>query len=132
MSAFEDFVQLELPRRPFLETDVSQERVMVRRGPGPRQLAGVALTEGQVLGLVGGVLTGTSTSALRKYILTVASPLQVWNIPHALASEEVIVQVFDENKFVIIPDSIQIVDANNIQLTFGTPQAGKARVIFLD
>lgn len=63
MSAFEDFVQLELPKRPYLNADVAQETVIVRRGPGPRQLSAVELDEGQVLGKVGGVLTGITIGA---------------------------------------------------------------------
>ena len=64
MSAFEDFVQFELPKRPYLQTDVAQETVMVRRGPGPRQLAGVSITEGQIVSMVGGVIVGVTAAAL--------------------------------------------------------------------
>jgi hypothetical protein len=132
MSAFETFIQLELPKRPYTETNTPQESVLVRRGPGPRQHVGVELTEGQVLGMVGGVLVGTTNFALRKYVLTVPVPSMTWTVPHNLASEDVIIQAFDENKFVIIPDTIQIVDTNTVQLTFSTAQAGVVRVVFLD
>lgn len=137
MSAFEDFVQLELPKRPFLETDVAQESVLIRRGPGPRQLAGVALTEGQVVAMVGGVVVGADASTLpglgiRKYIQEVTVAAAVWTVTHSLGSDNVIVQVVDELGFVIIPDQIQIVDVNSVQITFGTPQIGTVRIIFLD
>lgn len=57
MSAFEDFVQLELPKRPYTEDDPNPESVYVRRGPGPRQTVGVTLTaEGHVPVLKGGVV----------------------------------------------------------------------------
>lgn len=132
MSAFENFVQVELPKRPYTEADTTGEDVLVRRGPGPRQHVGVPLLDGQVLGKVGGVVQGVSNAALRTYKLTVTVPTTFWDVVHGLGSEEVIVQAFDENKFVIIPDSIQIIDPTNIRLIFGSPQAGVARVIFLD
>lgn len=136
MSAFENFIQLELPKRPYLDADTAQETVMVRRGPGPRQLAGVALAEGQVVALVGGQIVGTTVAALgtgvRKAILTVTTPAFLWTIPHNLNSANVIVQAVDAAGFVLIPNEIQIVDVNTVTLTFNTPQAGVARVIFLD
>jgi hypothetical protein len=138
MSAFEDFVQQELPKRGYLNTDVSQETIIVRRGAGPRQFDAITLTDGQVLAKINGVLTGVSindsgiSGRLRKAVLTVSTPTTTWTIPHNLNSENVIVQAFDQNKYVIIPNSIQIVDANTVQLTFSTVQSGVARVIFLD
>ena len=35
---FEDFIQLELPNRPWMASDVQEESVIVRRGQGARQL----------------------------------------------------------------------------------------------
>ena len=132
MSAFENFVQVELPKRPFTEGDTAQESVLVRRGAGPRQHVGVPLLDGQVVGQLGGVVQGVTMSPLRTFRFTATSAITIWNVVHGLNSEEVIIQAFDENKFVIIPDSIQIIDANNIQLKFGSPQQGVARVIFFD
>jgi hypothetical protein len=136
MSAFEDFVQLELPKRPYLSTDVAEETVIVRRGAGPRQLNAVTLTNGQVLGMVGGVLVGTTVASLgngvRKAILNVTVDDAQWDIPHGLNSTNVIVQVVDAAGYVIIPKEIQILDANNITVYFNTAQTGTARVIFLD
>lgn len=136
MSAFEDFVQLELPKRPYLNTDVAQETVIVRRGAGPRQLGAVTLTNGQVLGMVGGALVGTTVASLgngvRKAILNVTTPDDLWEIAHNLNSTNVIVQIVDSAGFVIIPAEIQIVDSNNVSVLFNTPQTGTARVIFLD
>lgn len=140
MSAFEDFVQLELPKRPFLETNPSEETVMVRRGLGPRQLTAVALNEGEVLAKVGGVIVGTTISALvaagggavRKAILPVVIAADTWTIEHNLNSENVIVQIFDNQKYVVIPNSIQIVDADTVVVQFNTAITGVARVIFLD
>ena len=137
MSAFEDFIQTELPKRGYLNSDVPQESVIIRRGTGPRQFDAITLTEGQVIAFVGGQLQPVSisnlvSSGLKKAVLTVAEPAQVWDVIHNLGYEDVIVQCFDENKFVLIPDSIQIIDANHVRVTFTNPQQGVARVIFLD
>jgi len=137
MSAFEDFVQLELPKRPYLDTNPDEETVMVRRGPGPRQLQPVSIGEGEVLTKIGGVivsstLSGLGVNALRKAILPVTVAATTWTIAHNLNSENVIVQIFDNTKSVIIPNTIQIVDANTVIATFSTPATGVARVIFLD
>lgn len=138
MSAFEDFVQQELPKRGYLNSDVAQETIIIRRGAGPRQFDAVTLGEGEVLAKVGGVLTSISISGLgagsplRKAILPVVEADDTWTIAHNLNSENVIVQAFDENKYVLIPDTIRIVDANTVELTFSTAQAGTARVVFLD
>lgn len=132
MSAFENFIQLELPKRPYTELDTAQESVLVRRGVGPRQHVGVALAEGQVLGMQGGVLVGMSNVGIRTYVLTVTVPSMIWMINHNLSSENVIVQAFDTDKEVILPDAIKILDANTVRVSFNTALAGVARVIFLD
>jgi hypothetical protein len=74
----------------------------------------------------------TPSAPLRSFKLSVPVPALVWTVQHNLNSEEVIVQVFDENKFVIIPDSIQIFDLNTVVITFNTVQPGVVRVLFLD
>ena len=137
MSAFEDFIQLELPKRGYLNSDVPQESIIIRRGSGPRQFDAITLSEGQVIAFVGGQLQAVSisnlvASGLKKAILTVSEPTEVWEINHNLGYDDVIVQCFDDNRFVLIPDSIQIVDANTVRVTFTNPQQGVARVIFLD
>lgn len=140
MSAFEDFVQIELPKRPYLETNPSEETVMVRRGAGPRQLQAVNIAEGEVLAKVGGVvvsaslasLLGTYGGGVRKAVLPVVIAASTWTIEHNLNSENVIVQIFDDTKSVVIPNSIQIIDADTVVVTFSTAITGTARVIFLD
>lgn len=139
MSAFETFVQLELPKRPYLETDISQESVLVRRGAGSRQLAGVTLAEGQVLAMVNGELVGATIgdlggggSSVRSAVLNVTVAATTWNLQHNLNSTNVIIQVVDANGYVIIPRDIQIVDANNVSVFFSSLQSGTVRVIFLD
>lgn len=141
MSAFEDFIQRELPKRGYLDSDVPTESIIVRRGAGVRQFDAVTLTDGQVLAMKNGVLQGVSLSAgggssgiptIRTSITHVNTAAMTWNIAHNLGSENVIIQTFDENKAVILPNSITIVDSNTVTVTFSSAQAGTARIIFLD
>lgn len=134
MSAFEDFVQVELPKRGYLNQDPEQESIIVRRGPGPRQFDAIKLEEGQVLGFVNGQLAPMSLAGagIRKAIVPVTVAAKLWNVNHNFDSENVIVQCFDENKSVIFPESITIVDPDTIAITFNSDQTGTARIIFLD
>ena len=137
MSAFEDFIQTELPKRGYLNADVPQESIIIRRGNGPRQFDAVQLGEGQVLGYLNGQVQAVSVTSLvasgmKKAILTVSEASTDWEIVHNLGYDDVIVQCFDENNFVLIPDTIQVVDVNTIRVTFTNAQKGVARVIFLD
>lgn len=134
MSAFEDFVQLELPKRPYLNTDVAQETVIVRRGAGPRQLGAVTLTNGQVLGMVGGTLQGVAIGAgatFKKYSQTFTAST-VWTVTHGQASTVFVAQVYNDEGDQIIPDEIETTDANTITVRFNSGTAGSIRVIFLE
>lgn len=98
MSAFEDFVQTELPKRGYLNSDVPQESIIIRRGAGPRQFDAIAMAEGQVLAFVGGQLQAVSmtslvSSGLKKAILTVSEATDIWTINHNLGYDDVIVQL---------------------------------------
>lgn len=133
MSAFEDFVQNELPKRGYLNSDVAQETIIVRRGVGPRQFDAVQLAEGEVLGLVGGTLAGVAQSSLttRKFVYSFINETTV-EVVHNLNSENVIIQAFDVDKYVVLPNSMRIVDADTVEVSFNTPISGVIRVIFLD
>ena len=134
MSAFEDFVQLELPKRPYLDTDVAVETVIVRRGVGPRQLGAVTLTNGQVLGMVGGTLQGVAIGAgatFKKYSETFTAA-STWTVTHGQASTNFVAQVYDSTGDLIIPDEIETTSANVVTIRFTSATAGSIRIIFLD
>jgi len=53
----------------------------------------------------------------------------IWDVMHMLGTTEVFVQVYDDNGQQIIPDSINIINQDNIVITFGSSTvAGKAVV----
>ena len=137
MSAFEDFIQVELPRRPWVVLDPAQESIPVRRGAGPRQLEFVSLNDGEVLGQVAGVVQGVVVPGLgggdvvpKNYIHIQSVASDTWNINHGLASDDYIAFVVDSAGKQIIPDNIDRVDANNITVELNTPIIGRAVIIF--
>jgi hypothetical protein len=134
MSAFESFVQTELPKRGYLDSDPAQETIIVRRGVGPRQFDAITLGEGEVLAYVNGQLTGMSLAGngIRKAIVPVNVASTTWVVTHNFDSENAIIQCFDENKSVIFPESIVIDDGDQITISFNRNQTGTARIIFLD
>ncbi len=134
MSAFEDFVQVELPKRGYLDADPAQESIIVRRGPGPRQFDAIKLAEGQVLGVVNGMLAPMQLAGagIRKAVLPVEEAAAEWVVNHGFDSENAIVQCFDAGNSVIFPDSITIDDGDTITIRFNSLQSGTARIIFLD
>lgn len=134
MSIFEDFIQVELPKRGYLNDDPEQESIIIRRGPGPRQFGAIKLEEGQVLGIVNGKLGPVTLAGagIRKLVIPVDEATTTWTINHNFNSENVIVQCYDEEKSVIVPDAITINNAETITISFYSPQIGTARIIFLD
>lgn len=133
MSAFEDFIQVELPRRPWTPNDPAQESIPVRRGAGPRQLDFVSLNDGQVLGQVGGVVQGVDINALTgsvSYVHQQTTVMDAWYIEHNKDSEDYILFVFDDSGNQVIPNNVAAFDNNIIEVDFGTGMTGKAVVIF--
>lgn len=133
MSAFEDFVQTELPLRPYTTTNPPLESIPVRRGAGPRQLQFVTLNDGEVLGKVGGTIQGVSMgSPFRSHLHTQVTQATTWTVTHNKNSTNVMVQIVDTNKIVIIPDTVEATDVNTVVVTFTANQDGAAYLVFLD
>lgn len=131
MSAFTDFIQLELPKRPYLDSDVSEETVIVRRGAGPRQLQSVDIADGQVLGKNGGSLQGldVNLSSVDSLQHVQSSSASVWTITHGRNSRNAIVQVFDNSHDLVMPNNIKL-NLDDITINFIYPFNGYANIIF--
>jgi hypothetical protein len=79
------------------------------------------LTAGSIVGVV---CTG--------YEYTQNSPALVWNINHNGNTLRATVTIYDtiaSPMTQILPDSVQVIDPNNVRVTFASPQAGIALVI---
>ncbi|SBV38369.1 hypothetical protein BN7874_199 [Phage NCTB] len=131
MSAFTDFVQTELPLRPYLAADVAANSVIVRQGAGPRQLSGIQLSAGEILmnidGTLQAVLLDDVAGNADTFVHVQESAATTWVIAHNMNSELYIVQIFDENGKVIVPDDVETTDANTVTIVFNsTPTLGRA------
>lgn len=126
---FQDFIQLELPKRPFLETDAAQETIFIRRGVAPREMAGLVIANGQVLGKVGGVLQGVVPTTAEGVEHIQESPAVTWTITHNKNNKKCIVQIVDANDDLVFADNVKI-ELNAITLTFTNSQGGRANIMF--
>lgn len=132
---FEAFIQTELPRRPFLLNDVAVESVFIRRGAAPRQMDGVLLAEGEVLGMKDGVLKGVGSGGGGSFVgglsfeQTIAAT--TWTVEHNRNNDKVSAPtVINSVGNVVFPDSVSVT-ANTVVLTFSVAQAGKAVIMFV-
>lgn len=132
MSAFEDFIQTELPRRPWSPNNPTQESIPVRRGPGPRQLDFVEINEGEILGKQGGVIIGIPlpvTSLCVGFEHIQNTPALTWNIFHNGGTKRIQITIYDVSDNVILSNEINLIDNNNLSITFTEPQDGRAILI---
>lgn len=138
---FESFIQLELPKRPYLEEDVPKESVIIRRGAGPRQLSGILLSDDQTLVMRDGALVGVNTSEFGGTgggtVGTAVGlsheqpePAVQWIIEHGHGSRGVVITVLDEEFEAILYDSLTV-EEDRIIVSFYAPQAGTANVVFV-
>lgn len=140
MSAFEDFIQAELPRRPWVVNDPDQETIPVRRGAGPRQLEFVSLNDGEVLGKLSGVIQGVVIPGLtgspatidgtQSYVHTQSVLATTWTVTHNIGSEDFVALVFDDTGAQIISDELTATDSNTVIVEFNSQQTGKVVLIF--
>ena len=64
MSQFNEFIYAELPLRPPLLNDVPENDIIIRKGLGPRQIDGVSIGEGEILGKNEGNIVGIPLIAI--------------------------------------------------------------------
>mgnify|MGYP001172649878 FL=1 len=81
------------------------------------------------IGGAGSAYYGASTTTTGGEAIAFTTTSSQWNINHSLSTWNVIVQCFDANYEGIIPDEIEIIDANNIRLTFGRPVTGVVHLV---
>lgn len=75
-----------------------------------------------------GSLQGAALSVVG-YVYEQASANVRWTINHNLNLRHPIVVAYDNTNFQIIPDSIEWIDFDNIELNFSSPIEGYARII---
>tara|TARA_B100000700_G_scaffold101966_1_gene114973 strand:+ start:24247 stop:24654 length:408 start_codon:yes stop_codon:yes gene_type:complete len=132
-NSFENFIQLELPKRPYMAEDVPQESVILRRGAGPRQLGGLSLAEGHIPMMVNGKLTSvpapSGSGGANGYSFAANTPAATWTIEHGKGSTNAVVTLLDTDMREILCDDL-VIEENTITVTFVSPQAGFANIVF--
>jgi len=72
--------------------------------------------------------SGTTTNN-SSYLHTQSGASASWSVDHSLNDSYPVVQVYDSSDDVIIPSTIEIVDADNLTITFSSAITGKAKII---
>lgn len=75
------------------------------------------------------IQAGQTAPVLTRYLHTEAAPATTWNVNHGLNEKYVTAMVYDGSDNWIIPNSINLVDANNLTITLSSSIAGKAVVL---
>lgn len=69
------------------------------------------------------------TREITAYTYTQDTVSQTWTISHNLNTTSVNVQIFDDQARVVIPNEIEVLNPNQVQVSFGAQFAGKAVVL---
>ena len=81
-------------------------------------------TGGDATVFLSGVASDSSTTEGRTAKLTVTGATSTWTLTHNLNERHPVVEVFDSNDEIIIPQKIEATSDNQIVVTFSTPQTG--------
>jgi hypothetical protein len=73
-------------------------------------------------------LTGLNGYA-RGYEHAQTTPATVWTINHNFDTVRVVITIYDSAWFVVIPNSIQVVNTNTVEVTFHQAMAGSAMLV---
>lgn len=72
---------------------------------------------------------GGLAAAISTYEHVQATPAGVWTIVHAQGSTRPVVAIYDNTNEQVLPDAIEVLDGNTIEVRFNTPIDGRAMVI---
>lgn len=132
-NAFNTFIQIEVPKRPYLEQDVDQETIIIRRGNGPRQLQALKLEEGQTVlfkdGQLQAVKAGGLANGMDVRSIPQDTPSNQWILSHGMNCNNVIVQVHDGSQKMVTPSDVEYIDANTVHVTFPDEVSGTALLV---
>lgn len=69
------------------------------------------------------------TREITAYTHVQETAASTWNVVHSLNTTSVNVQVFDAASLMVIPSDVEIIDPDEVEITFSTPAQGRAVVI---
>lgn len=72
----------------------------------------------------------TSTNLADGYLYEQLVAGTVWTIPHNKGTDQVLVQIYDELGELTIPNKVDIINLNTIEIMFNAPMLGTAHILF--
>lgn len=72
------------------------------------------------------------TNEVNTYTFQQSGASDTWTITHNLATSTPLVQCYDASQVMMLPDTVTIVDANNLTVSFGSAVTGMAVVMYGD
>ncbi len=115
-----------LPLTPDYDPDSYIVLAMVEVKPGVSEIISADILDLRTLNIGGAGGSGSTTSVgLQKYTETFTGETTL-TITHNLSDEEPIVEVYDDSSppEIVIPSNIQIIDSNNVTITFSGSTSG--------
>lgn len=64
------------------------------------------------------------------FLYTQSTPSDLWTINHFAGTTLLLIQIFDSTNNLVVPENIELVNINTVEVSFGTPITGTARIIF--
>lgn len=119
----------------FQQNQIQQVALEVESNFPAQPVAGRLVFKDRVLYICAEIALGTPvwiplTHEINTHIHVENSPQWTWNIQHGLNLGTPLVQVYDqESNSMVIPNAIDVIDADNVQVTFNTAIAGRAIVM---
>lgn len=110
-----------------------QPQIKLTTFPGNYITTSLDLNTGIYVGRAGGGGGGGGMSNVQSFTFYQPTPLTTWNVHHGGATVNVSVQIYDSSNKQIIPADIQIIDQDNVTVSFGTssPASGKAQLVLM-
>ena len=72
----------------------------------------------------------SGTPLAQGHLHTQTTPATVWVINHGRNTDQVLVQVYDADRELVIPDVIRVFNLTTVRVEFASPQDGFAHLVF--
>jgi hypothetical protein len=67
-----------------------------------------------------------SQSNVSKFVHNQAAPSTIWTVTHTLSTEDIASVLVKIGDFVVVPDTIEVIDSDTVEITFSSSVSGRA------
>jgi hypothetical protein len=120
---------LDVQQNKILSSGVKEEASLPVEGFKKGRIAFVNKVLQVCVSILGTPIWVPLTNTLNSFTYENNDGAMEWNITHNLATESFIHSIFDEYGENILPDSVKIIDANNVKVTFNRNQKGVCLIV---